>query len=100
MVIDCRPGLKETRGRLERQMIKPIRIGHATLETPDLQKMIDYYTQVMGLVLAERDKDPAFLTPQIGLFAIQLNKGDVERCSTLSFEVAPDSDFGALAREL
>src|ERR1700682_4628979 len=81
-------------------MIKPIRIGHATFETPDLQKMIDYYTQVMGLVLAEREKDRAFLTTQIGLLAIQLNKGDVERCTTLSFEVAPDSDFGALAREL
>ncbi len=70
-------------------MIKPRRIGHATFETPDLQKMIDYYTQVMGLVLAEREKDRAFLTTQIGLLAIQLNKGDVERCTTLSFEVAP-----------
>ena len=37
-------------------MIKLRRIGHATFETPDLQKMIDYYTEVMGLVLAEREK--------------------------------------------
>ena len=81
-------------------MIKPRRIGHATFETPDLQKMIDYYTNVMGLVLAEREKDRAFLTTQIGLFAIELKKGDVERCTTLSFEVAPESDFGAMAREL
>ena len=58
-------------------MIKPRRIGHATFETPDLQKMIDYYTNVMGLVLAEREKDRAFLTTQIGLLAIQLNKGDL-----------------------
>ena len=81
-------------------MIKPRRIGHATFETPDLEKMTDYYTEVMGLVLAEREKDRAFLTTQIGLLAIQLNKGETERCTTLSFEVAPDSDFGALAREL
>src|SRR6202042_1241755 len=81
-------------------MIKPIRIGHATFETPDLEKMIDYYTEVMGLVLAEREKDRAFLASKVGLLAIQLNKGDEERCTTLSFEVAPDSDFGALAREL
>ena len=72
-------------------MIKPRRIGHATYETPDLQKMIDYYTDVMGLVLAEREKDRAFLTTQVGLLAIQLNKGDAERCTTLSFEVAPDT---------
>ena len=81
-------------------MIKPRRIGHATFETPDLQKMIDYYTNVMGLVLAEREKDRAFLTTQIGLLAIELKKGDVERCTTLSFEVAPNSDFNVLARDL
>src|SRR5215469_18378622 len=81
-------------------MIKPRRIGHATFETPDLEKMIDYYTQTMGLVLAEREKDRAFLTSHVGLLAIQVNKGERERCTTLSFEVAPDSDFGALAREL
>ena len=45
------------------------------------------------MVLAEREKDRAFLTSQVGLLAIQLNKGDVERCTTLSFEVAPDTDF-------
>ena len=66
-------------------MIKPRRIGHATFETPDLQKMIDYYTEVVGLVLAEREKDRAFLTSPIGLLAIQLNKVEAERCTTLSF---------------
>jgi catechol 2,3-dioxygenase-like lactoylglutathione lyase family enzyme len=81
-------------------MVKPRRIGHATFETPDLQKMIDYYTQVLGLILAEREKDRAFLTTQIGQLAIQINKGDAERCAMLSFEVAPDADFGVMAREL
>ena len=54
----------------------------------------------MGLVLAERDKDRAFLATKVGQLAIQLNKADAERCTTLSFEVAPDSDFGTLSREL
>src|SRR5580704_1336158 len=62
--------------RQETKMIKPRRIGHATYETPDLQKMIDYYTQVMGLVLAEREKDRAFLVTQIGqLLTFKDNKG-------------------------
>src|ERR1700751_296955 len=94
-MVDC-----PTRPPRKRPMIKPRRIGHATFETPDLQKMIDYYTNIMGLVLAEREKDRAFLTTQVGLLAIELRKGDVERCTTLSFEVAPDSDFGAMAKEL
>ena len=40
-------------------MIKPRRIGHATFETPDLDRMIDYYTEVVGLVLAERENGRA-----------------------------------------
>src|SRR5262249_36765479 len=84
----------------EKTMIKPRRIGHATFETPDLQKMTDYYTEVMGLVLAEREKDRAFLTTTIGQLAIQITKGEDERCTRLSFEVGANSDFGALAREL
>src|SRR5580692_12406471 len=81
-------------------MIKPRRIGHAVYETPDLDRMIDYYTEVVGLVLAEREKDRAFLATQVGQLVIQLNKASAERGVMLSFEVAPNSDFGALAREL
>jgi catechol 2,3-dioxygenase-like lactoylglutathione lyase family enzyme len=81
-------------------MIKPRRIGHATFESPDVQRMIDYYTGTIGLVLAEREKNRAFLATKIGQLAVEVNKGDVERCSKLSFEVAPNCDFSELAREL
>jgi catechol 2,3-dioxygenase-like lactoylglutathione lyase family enzyme len=81
-------------------MIKPKRIGHATFETPDLEKAIAYYERFMGLVLAEREKDRAFLATKIGQLVIELNKADRGHCIKLSFEVAPSSDFGALAQEL
>jgi catechol 2,3-dioxygenase-like lactoylglutathione lyase family enzyme len=55
---------------------------------------------VLGLSVAEREKDRVFLATKIGQLAIQLNKGEREQCIKLSFEVAPDSDFGELAREL
>jgi catechol-2,3-dioxygenase len=35
-------------------MIAVQRIGRATYETPDLARQFDYYTQVIGLRLAER----------------------------------------------
>jgi catechol 2,3-dioxygenase-like lactoylglutathione lyase family enzyme len=81
-------------------MIKPRKIGHATFETPDLDKAIDYYVQTNGLKLAEREKDEAFLVSKIGVLTIALKKGDQARCTKLSFEVAPNSDFGELSREL
>jgi len=46
-------------------MIKPRRIGHATFETPDLEKAIAYYEKFMGLIVAEREKDRAFLASKV-----------------------------------
>ena len=81
-------------------MVKAKRIGHATFETADLERQTDYYTDLLGLSVAAREKDRVFLATKIGQLAIQLNKGERERCIKLSFEVAPDCDFGELAREL
>jgi catechol 2,3-dioxygenase-like lactoylglutathione lyase family enzyme len=81
-------------------MIRPRRIGHATFETPDLARAIAYYTETMGLVLAAREKDRAFLASKIGVLTIVLQQSSAERCDRLSFEVTPGSDFGELGREL
>jgi catechol 2,3-dioxygenase-like lactoylglutathione lyase family enzyme len=81
-------------------MIKPRRIGHITFETPDVDRQIAYYTNVMGLMLAERENGRAFLATKTGQLAVQLDKADAPRCVSLSFEVSPNDDFGALAREL
>ena len=81
-------------------MIKPRRIGHATFETQDLEKAVAYHEEFMGLVLAEREKDRAFLATKIGQLVIELNKADRAHCIKLAFEVAPNSDFGELARAL
>ena len=75
-------------------MVNAKRIGHATFETADLERQTDYYTDLLGLTVAEREKDRVFLATKIGQLAIQLNKGERERCIKLSFEVAPNSDFG------
>jgi len=81
-------------------MVNARRIGHATFETPDLDRAIDYYTQVAGLVLAAREKSRAFFASKIGQLVVQLEQGEVARCAKLSFEVAPNSDFGDMRREL
>jgi len=81
-------------------MIKVLRIGHATFETPDLAKAIDHYTQVIGFSLVSRDDKRAFLATRMGQLAIELHKGAEVRCSKLSFEVAANSDFNDLRRDL
>jgi catechol 2,3-dioxygenase-like lactoylglutathione lyase family enzyme len=81
-------------------MIKVRRLGHATLTTPDLERQVAYYTDVVGLVLIERSQDRAFLACKLGLEAIALEAGPANALSRLSFQVAPDSDLNALARDL
>ena len=81
-------------------MIKVRRIGHATFETPDLDRQIDYYTQVNGLALVAREKNRAFLATKTGQLVVQLDRADVTNCAKISFEVAPNEDFADMARAL
>jgi catechol 2,3-dioxygenase-like lactoylglutathione lyase family enzyme len=81
-------------------MVQVRRLGHATLTTPDLDRAIDYYTQVIGLTAVERGKQRAVLASRQGLEAIALEPGLPNALARLSFQVAPGSDLGSIAREL
>jgi catechol 2,3-dioxygenase-like lactoylglutathione lyase family enzyme len=81
-------------------MIKARRIGHAAFETPDLARAIEYYTRVNGLVVASKEANRAFLATKVGQLVVQLDQAETARCSKLSFEVAPSSDFDNMRRAL
>jgi catechol 2,3-dioxygenase-like lactoylglutathione lyase family enzyme len=38
-------------------MIRVRKIAHATYEMPELDKQVEYYTDVLGLTLTAREKD-------------------------------------------
>ena len=48
-------------------MIKVLRVGHATFTTPDLEREVAYYSDVLGLIVTERDKNRAFLATRTGV---------------------------------
>jgi catechol 2,3-dioxygenase-like lactoylglutathione lyase family enzyme len=81
-------------------MIETKRIGHATLTTTDLDRQIEHYTEVMGLILTSREPRRAFLSTRLGQLVLQIERGDAADCSKLSFEVAPNTDFQAVATAL
>jgi catechol 2,3-dioxygenase-like lactoylglutathione lyase family enzyme len=81
-------------------MITPRRVGHATFETPDLDKALAYYTEVNGLVLNSRDKDRAYLASKTGLLTIALEKGPDAGLRRISFEVSPKADVADMAKKL
>src|SRR4029077_16412714 len=76
------------------------RLGHATLTTPDIDRQIAYYIEVVGLTLVERSKDRAYLACKMGLEAIALEPGRGNALSRLAFQVAPDADLADVARAL
>jgi catechol-2,3-dioxygenase len=76
------------------------RLGHATLTTPDIDRQIAYYTEVVGLTLRERNRERAVLASKQGLEAIALEPGAPNALSRIAFQVAPGSDLGELAHAL
>jgi catechol 2,3-dioxygenase-like lactoylglutathione lyase family enzyme len=81
-------------------MIKARRIGHAVFESPDMQRLADHYTDVVGLVVAAKDKDRIFLSSKLGSLAIELRKGTSVGCRKLSFEIAHDTDLADAEKAL
>ncbi len=81
-------------------MIKVSKIAHITLETPDLERQLEYYRQVIGLSLVARDETTAYLATVTGELAVVLKQGAAARCASLAFQVAPGTDLAATARAL
>jgi catechol 2,3-dioxygenase-like lactoylglutathione lyase family enzyme len=81
-------------------MIQARRFSHATFETPDIDRQIDYFTQVAGLGLAERLNGRAFLATRLGDLVVQLEKGEQSRCARLAFQTDPDTEFDDIRRGL
>jgi catechol 2,3-dioxygenase-like lactoylglutathione lyase family enzyme len=81
-------------------MIQVKRISHATLTTPDLERQIDYFTQVAGLALAARADGRAYLATKLGDLVVTLERGDGAGCTRIAFQAAPDSDFSDIRRGL
>ena len=69
-------------------MIKVKRLGHATFKTPDLERILDYWSRIIGLSVVERSKDRAFLATKFGEEVIAVEQGDSDALARVSFQVA------------
>src|SRR4051794_2904234 len=81
-------------------MIQVKRMSHVTLETPDLQRQIDYFTQVVGLQEAGRENGTAFLATKVGDIVVRVEKGPEARCARIAFQVDPAADLARIRKGL
>ena len=73
-------------------MVLVRRIAHAGFETPDPERLVGYYTDVIGLSVVGRDKDATYLA-SLQDHAVVIRRGSSPRCVRLAFQIAPDGDL-------
>jgi catechol 2,3-dioxygenase-like lactoylglutathione lyase family enzyme len=81
-------------------MIQAKRIGHATFTTPDIDRQIDYYRQIIGLSLVSREPRRAYLASPTGQLAVVLEQGSEAKCARIAFEVSPTVSMADMAKRL
>jgi catechol 2,3-dioxygenase-like lactoylglutathione lyase family enzyme len=81
-------------------MLRVTRISHATFETPDVDRQLEYQVNVLGLSLAEREADRAFVKTGLGQLAVVLKRGDMPRCTGIAFQVDPALGIDDLRKRL
>ncbi len=81
-------------------MIRVRKIAHAVYEMPDVDKQVEYYTDILGLALTERMNDAAYLASTVDHHSVVLRRGEHARCVRLGFEIGPDDDLDAFERQV
>jgi len=81
-------------------MIRVSKIAHASYETPDLEQQTEYYTEILGLTVAAKDKDTVYLASTVDHHAVVLRKGASAQCTRVGFQLAPDADLGAFEKQV
>jgi catechol 2,3-dioxygenase-like lactoylglutathione lyase family enzyme len=81
-------------------MIRVRKIAHAGFETPDLDRQVAYYTDILGLALVATDKDAAYLASTLDHHSVVLRRGAEARCTRIAFQLAPDADLDAFERQV
>ncbi len=74
-------------------------IGHATFETPDMERAIAYYTKYLGLTEVQRDGKTAYLACPSDFHSVVLTEGSAPAVTKLTLQLAPDADLEAFAAE-
>ena len=76
-------------------MIRVKKIAHATYEMPDIDKQVEYYTEVLGLTVTGKDKDAVYLASTVDHHSVVVRKGAQAQCTRVGFQIGPEDDLNA-----
>jgi catechol 2,3-dioxygenase-like lactoylglutathione lyase family enzyme len=81
-------------------MIRVRRIAHADFDTPDVERQVAYYTEILGLTLVAKEKDTAYLANTNDHHSVVLRRASEARCTRLAFQLAPHDDLAAFRKQV
>src|SRR5919201_3013637 len=81
-------------------MIRVRKIAHAAYEMPDVEKQLEYYTEILGLSLVERDSNAVYLANSIDHHSVVLRRGAEARCVRVGFQIGPDDNLDEFERQV
>ena len=67
--------------------VRVSKLGYVGFETPDLDRMIEYYTKILDFSLVDRSAQGAFLTTTFDHHSVVLTRGDTKARSTVGYEI-------------
>ncbi|MBW8638457.1 VOC family protein [Hoeflea sp. WL0058] len=76
------------------------KISHASYETPDLDALSEYYTDIIGLTVTDREQDTVYLSSSIDHHCVVLRKGGEAACTRLGFQIGKDDDLDAFEKHV
>jgi catechol 2,3-dioxygenase-like lactoylglutathione lyase family enzyme len=80
-------------------MIRVRKIAHTSYEMPDLDKQVEYYTDILGLTLTAKEKDATYLANTVDHHAVVLRRGPEVKCVRIGFQLGPDDDLDAFEKQ-
>ena len=80
--------------------ISACKIGHVTFATPDVRRLAEHYTDIVGLAVSAEEKDQVVLSTSLGEEALVLVKAAVPGLTHLSLQLSPNSSTEEVVRHL
>ena len=82
--------MSDNRNRPGNTPVTVSKLGYVGFETPDLDRMVNYYTNVLDFVLVEQTSDTAFLTTTFDHHSVVLTAGAKKPRSFVGYEISED----------
>ena len=72
--------------------VRVSKLGYVGFETPDVGRLVEYYTKVLDFVLVDGDDHGAFLTTGVDHHCVVVTKGETKARQVVGYEIYDDLD--------